>query len=65
MEINSLPKLIEFSEEYIDTIFKKGRTAIILFTDDITTDYYTVFKNASELYLGNPLFIVSGTMDGV
>jgi len=39
MEKTSVPTLIEFSEDYIEPIFGKGRAALILFTNDRDAAY--------------------------
>jgi hypothetical protein len=48
MEKNSVPKLIEFSEDYIEPIFGKGKTAIILFTNEKDTAYGKIWAEAAN-----------------
>lgn len=38
MEVLSVPQVVRFSEDYADTIFKMGRTTLILFADDLSED---------------------------
>ena len=38
MEVLSVPQVVRFSEKYVDTIFKMGRTALFLFTEDLSED---------------------------
>jgi protein disulfide-isomerase A1 len=65
MEKNSVPTLIEFSEDYIEPIFGKGNTAIILFTNEKDTAYGKVWAEAANTLKGDILFVVSGTKEGI
>lgn len=60
---NSNPTLIHFSDDYIDSIFRKKKTAIILFTNDNNTNYSKVFAEASKTYKGKLLFVQSGSKE--
>lgn len=65
MEKNSVPTLIEFSEDYIEPIFGKGNTAVILFTNEKDTAYGKVWAEAANTLKGDILFVVSGTKEGI
>ena len=60
-----MPTLIVFSEDFVDPIFGKGKTAVILFTDDEDTDYEKVWRQAASALKGDILFVVSGTKEGI
>lgn len=65
LENSSIPKLITFSEDYIEPIFGKGKDALILFTNDDKAAYNQVYQQAAEQLNGEILFVVSGTEDGI
>jgi len=65
MEQSAIPMLITFSEDYIEPIFGKGRSALILFSNDDSKAYNEVFKQAAEQLNGQILFVVSGTDNGI
>ncbi len=65
MEKNSVPTLIEFSEDFIEPIFGKGKTAVILFTNEKDSSYGQVWAEAASQLKGDILFVVSGTKDGI
>lgn len=65
IEVSSIPTLINFSEDYIEPIFGKGRDAIILFTNDDSAAYNQVFAKAAEELKGQILFVQSGTENGI
>ena len=56
MEILSVPSLIEFSDETVADVMRKGRTSLILFSDDKEASYQNVFKEAAKLYQGHILY---------
>jgi len=60
-ETASIPKLITFSEDYIEPIFGKGNNALILFSDDSSAAYNAVFEKAANELNGQILFVKSGT----
>lgn len=33
MEVLSIPRVVDFSEEYVNTVFKQGRTSLVLFSN--------------------------------
>lgn len=65
MESSAVPTLIEFSEDYIEPIFGKGKDALILFTNDREANYNKVFADAASQLKGQILFVVSGTEQGI
>lgn len=65
METASIPTLIEFSEDYIEPIFGKGREALILFSNDNSAAYNQVFAEAAKQLQGQILFVTSGTEQGI
>lgn len=67
MMANSVPTLIEFSEDYIEPIFGQRRPALFLFRSkaDSEADFAKVFKEASETLKGEILFVVSGVSEGI
>jgi len=62
---SSLPTMIEFSEDYIEPIFGKGREALILFSDEKDTAAHAAFLEAAKALKGEILFVQSGTKDGI
>jgi len=62
---SSLPTMIEFSEDYIEPIFGKGREAMILFSDEKDTAAHAAFLEAAKDLKGEILFVQSGTKDGI
>jgi hypothetical protein len=65
MDGASVPTLIVFSDDFIEPIFGKGKTAAILFTDDSDTDYSKVWSQAASSLKGDILFVISGTKEGI
>jgi len=67
MLANSVPTLIEFSEDYIEPIFGQRRPALFLFRSksDANSDYSKVFEQASSNLKGQILFVVSGVTEGI
>jgi protein disulfide-isomerase A1 len=65
LDNSSIPKLITFSEDYIEPIFGKGKDALILFTNEEGKAYNQVFKQAAEQLNGEILFVTSGTEAGI
>jgi len=61
----SVPKLITFSEDYIEPIFADHNPALILFTQENGTDYQAVFQKAANDLQGQILFVTSGVTDGI
>lgn len=47
MEKSSLPSVIDFSNEYVEPVFKKGFPSLVLYTDDIKADYNKVFEEVA------------------
>jgi protein disulfide-isomerase A1 len=65
LDKSAIPMLINFSEDYIEPIFGKGKDAMILFTDDAEGAYNSVFKQAAEQLNGEIIFVLSGTQNGI
>lgn len=67
MLAESVPTLIEFSEEYIEPLFGQRRAALFLFRskDDAESSFSKIFKEAAEKYKGEILFVVSGVTEGI
>jgi len=67
MLANSVPTLIEFSEDYIEPIFGQRRPALFLFRSKSDSDsaYSKVFEQASSNLKGQILFVVSGVTEGI
>jgi len=65
MDATSIPMVIEFSEDYIEPIFGKGKAAVILFTNDKDAAFLNVFTEAAQAMNGQILFVVSGTENGI
>lgn len=67
MLAQSVPTLIEFSEDYIEPIFGQRRPALFLFRSksDSESALSKVFKEASEALKGQILFVTSGVSDGI
>lgn len=65
MEESSLPSLIEFSEDYIEPIFGKGREALIFFSNEKDSALHTKYAEISKDLKGEILFVQSGTSDGI
>jgi len=67
MVAQSVPTLIEFSEDYIEAIFGQRRQALFLFrsASDSESAFSKVFKEASDKFKGEILFVVSGVTDGI
>lgn len=59
------PRLIDFSEEFIEPIFGKKQTAIYLFSNSNITPYEAIFAEAADKLEGRILFIKSTTHQGV
>jgi hypothetical protein len=52
LESSAIPTVIEFSEDYIEPIFGKGKAAVILFTNDRDASFNKVFTQAAETMNG-------------
>ena len=61
----SIPRLITFSEEYIEQIFADKNPAIILFTEETDTAYQEAYKHAAKELKGEILFYTSGISEGI
>lgn len=62
---NSVPTLITFSEDYIESIFAKKNAALMLFADDNDQHHSNVFAEASKAHKGKILFVRSGATEGI
>ena len=62
---SSVPRLITFSEDYIEPIFGDQNNAVILFTEETGTAYQAAFEQASKDLQGQILFVTSGVSDGI
>lgn len=56
-ETSSIPTVIEFSEDFIEPIFGKGRAALILFSNDRDVAFNQVFQDAAAQLQGQILFV--------
>jgi protein disulfide-isomerase A1 len=63
----SVPTLIEFSEDYIEPIFGQKNSAIFFFrkNEDDSSDFAKVFADASTQLKGKILFVKSSIHDGI
>ena len=62
---SSVPRLITFSEDFIEPIFGDHNPAIILFTEEQGTDYQAAFAKAASDLQGQILFVTSGVSEGI
>jgi protein disulfide-isomerase A1 len=62
---SSVPRLITFSEDYIEPIFGDRKSAAILFTEELDTDYQKVYSQAAKDLQGEILFVTSGVSEGI
>jgi protein disulfide-isomerase A1 len=62
---SSVPRLITFSEDYIEPIFGDKNAALILFTEEADQGYQTVYKQAASDLQGQLLFVTSGVTEGI
>jgi len=62
---NSVPVLIEFSEDYIEPIFGDQQSAVILFSEGRDAAFNKVFSEAATALKGDILFVNSGASDGI
>lgn len=62
---SSVPRLITFSEDYIEPIFGDHNPAMILFTEETGTEYQKAFEQAAKDNQGKILFVTSGVTDGI
>lgn len=67
MLAQSVPTLIEFSEEYIEPIFGQRRAALMLFRSKSDSDsaFSKAFAQAAETLKGEILFVTSGVTEGI
>ena len=67
IQAQSVPTLIDFSDEYIEPIFGQRKAALFLFrnTEDDETDFSKVFAEAANKMKGEILFVKSGVKDGI
>lgn len=61
----SVPRLITFSEDYIEPIFGDRNSAMILFTEATGTAYQAAYEQASKDLQGEILFVTSGVSEGI
>jgi len=61
----AVPKLINFSEDYIEPIFADHNPALILFTQETGTDYQAAYQQAANDLNGQILFVTSGVTEGI
>jgi len=61
----SVPRLITFSEDYIEPIFGDKNPALILFTEEADQGYQNVYKQAAKDLQGEILFVTSGVSEGI
>jgi len=61
----SVPMLITFSEDYIESIFGDRNPAVMLFTEEADQAYQGVFAKAAKDLNGEILFVTSGVTDGI
>ena len=61
----SVPRLITFSEDYIEPIFGDQQAALILFTEEADTAYQQAFADAAKALQGQILFVTSGVSEGI
>jgi len=62
---SSVPKLITFSEDYIEPIFGDHQAAAILFTEETGTAYQAAFAQVASEMQGEILFVTSGVTEGI
>lgn len=62
---SSVPRLITFSEDYIEPIFGDHQSALILFTEEKDTGYQGAFAKAAADLQGQILFVTSGVSEGI
>lgn len=68
VEENSVPTLIDFSDEYIEPIFQKQKPAIFLFRDEESSEQKALddaFGKAATANKGKLIFSVSGVTKGI
>lgn len=67
LSTSSIPTLIEFSEEYIEPIFRDRQPVVFLFRskEDSDRDFSKVFADAAKELKGKILFAVSGVKEGI
>jgi len=65
MEKSTLPALIDFANEYVEPVFKKGYTSIVLYTNDNDSNYSKVFEEAAHALQGEILFVRTGNEQGI
>lgn len=61
----SVPRLITFSEDYIEPIFGDHQAAVILFTEEDESASQTAFAQAAKEMQGEILFVTSGVSVGI
>lgn len=62
---SSVPRMITFSEDFIEPIFGEHNPAMILFTEEEGTTYQKAFADAATAKQGEILFVTSGVTDGI
>ena len=61
----SVPRLITFSEDYIEPIFADHNPALILFTEEEGTAAQAAYAQAAKDLQGQILFVTSGVSQGI
>jgi protein disulfide-isomerase A1 len=63
----SVPTLIEFSEEFIEPIFGQRKLTIFLFrgSSKIESSFEAAFAEVAQTYRGQLLFVTSGVTEGI
>ncbi len=61
----SVPRLITFSEDYIEPIFGDHNDALILFTEETGQGYQAAYEQAAKDMAGEILFVTSGVSEGI
>ena len=60
MARTALPNLINFGNEFVEPVFKRGLPSLILYTNDDQAAYNAVFKEASEALGSEIMFVRTG-----
>ena len=68
MQRTALPSLINFSNEFVEPVFKRGLPSLILYTNDSNDEraaYSNVFKEASDALSNEIMFVRTGCQKGI
>jgi len=65
MYANESPSVIEFSNQYVEKVFKHGNPSAILFYKEKESDLVTAFSNAAKDFKGQLVFVTSGITHGI